>query len=74
MDLVEAVNAFGATLGVRSPGGVFDPGWVVWLPVEPFEVVSVDVRLGGPAPGPGSVLLAGPAALAAVSVMSPEGP
>jgi hypothetical protein len=36
-----------------TPAG-FDPGWVVWLPGESLTVGSIELTLGGPAPGPGT--------------------
>ena len=71
--MVSAVNRFAEGLGVVRPQGVFDPGWVVWLPLEPFPVERVEAHLGRPAPGPGEVLLEGPSAIAETVMTDVEG-
>lgn len=56
----EAVKLLEASLGILKPGGVFDPGWVLWLPSEAFEISSIETSVGSPAPSAGSAVLAGP--------------
>ncbi len=63
----EAVKGLEATLGVAKPSGVFDPGWILWLPVEPFLVTSVVTTASSPAPSPGSAVLVGPPPLEGVT-------
>jgi hypothetical protein len=57
-----AVGAFNESLGAGD-SRVFDPATVVWLPYAPFVVESLDLEVGAPAPGPGSVIASGPATL-----------
>ncbi len=68
-----AVEAWASSLGVVKPSGVFDPGWVVWLPVEPFVVELLETRVGLAAPAPGMVLLSGPVPLELVRISTSEG-
>lgn len=56
----EAVKLLEASLGISKPSGVFDPGWVLWLPSETFQISSIAISVGSPAPSAGSVVLAGP--------------
>ncbi len=54
-----AVRALERSLGVSEPTGQFDPGWFVWIGPETFQVSSVDVRVGFPAPNLGESVLTG---------------
>ncbi|MCO6502693.1 MAG: peptidoglycan-binding protein [Acidimicrobiales bacterium] len=71
--MVASVNAFATDLGVTRPEGVFDPGWVIWLPFEPFQVATLVATVGGPAPSPGLALLEGSASITEVDITTPEG-
>ncbi len=57
-----AVGEFNASLGAGE-SRVFDPGKVIWMPSAPFAVESLDLEVGAPAPGPGSLIATGPATL-----------
>lgn len=59
-----AVEDFNARLGIPA-SGVFDPAVVIWMPTAPFVVEVLDLSAGAPAPGPGTVIARGPAALTA---------
>lgn len=72
-DLVNAVKALAESLGVVRPDGSFDPGWVVWLPGEPFEVASVGLSRGAPVPGGGVDVLVGPVPLVSVAITDQDG-
>lgn len=63
----EAVQDLEAGLGVLKPSGVFDPAWILWLPVEPFLVTSVATVVSSPAPPPGSAVVVGPPPLEGVT-------
>ncbi len=56
-DTAAAVRLFAKGLGVTKPDGRFDPGWVLWIPENGFEVGVVDLDLGSPVPSQGSPLL-----------------
>lgn len=71
-DLTRAVKAWSETLGVVKPDGVFDPGWVVWLPEDGFVVAETPLRVGAPAPGAGSPVLVGATPLVEVSLRDQE--
>lgn len=49
-----AVRAFEKRIGIATPSGVFQPGWLVHLPADHFSVQSLSVELGTPAPSPGA--------------------
>jgi hypothetical protein len=51
------VKEFAASIGAPANNGVFDPGWVVFLPIAELVIKEVAVSAGLPAPPPGSVLL-----------------
>jgi len=72
-DLQVAVSAWSVEIGVVKPDGSFDPGWVVWLPAEPFEVAEVVLERGSPAPGVGSQILVGPTPLDSVDLLDRDG-
>lgn len=55
-------------LGVTAPTGDFDPGWVVWLPFEPFEAGESSLVTGAPAPAPGQSLAKEPSRLLRVTL------
>jgi hypothetical protein len=69
---VRGVREVASRVGVDVPVGAvveFDPAWVVFAPRERFTVGSVDLRVGAPAPAPGSAFVtAQPALTAAVAV------
>ncbi len=72
-ETVEAVRALAVALGVAGPVDSFDPGWFVWLPDESFEVVSVALTVGAPAPFAGTPLAVGAAQLGTVSLQRLDG-
>lgn len=72
-ELESAVKAWSGSIGVVKPDGSFDPGWVVWLPAEPFEVAEVVLERGSPAPGVGSQILVGPTPLDSVELLDRDG-
>ncbi len=51
-----AVRKLATSLGVQPTTGTFDPGWVVWLPADPFPLGSLELQVGRPAPPPGTVI------------------
>ena len=66
--LTAAVKAWAESLGVVKPDGVFDPGWVLWLPEDGFVVGEVTLRAGAPVPGAGAPVLVGATPLVEVSL------
>lgn len=60
---VAAVRELERHIGIGQPTGVFDPSWVVWLPVDPFVVTEVAVEAGLPAPSLGGTVATGPPTL-----------
>lgn len=71
--LSAAVRAWAATLGVRSPDGSFDPGWVVWLPSDRFAVSAVEIAPGLLAPGAGTPMLSSATPLLSVELRDQNG-
>lgn len=71
--LETAVKEWAAGLGAHKPDGSFDPAWTVWLTPDPFQVESVDLQPGSPAPPVGSTIAASPAQLASVSLVGIDG-
>jgi hypothetical protein len=54
----DGVAALQRRLGLQPPSPAqFDPAWVVWLPRNSLTAGSVELSLGGPAPGPGTQFL-----------------
>jgi hypothetical protein len=68
-----AVRALAADLGVMGRVDAFDPGWIVWLPDEPFQVDSVALTAGAPAMSTGTELAAGAPILTAVRFQRLDG-
>lgn len=66
---VAAVQAYERTW-TREPTGVLQPDWFVYLPSETFEVASVGIRPGAPAPGPGEPVALGVATLQQTQIAS----
>lgn len=52
-----AVGEWSLDLQVPKTARTFDPAWVTWMPFEGFEVETVSVIKGAPAPQAGSELL-----------------
>jgi peptidoglycan hydrolase-like protein with peptidoglycan-binding domain len=71
--LQEAVKAWSEEIGVEKPDGSFDPGWVVWIPTEPFEVAEVVLERGSPAPSMGGRVIVGPTPLDSVVLLDRDG-
>jgi hypothetical protein len=59
----QGVRSLERDLGIAEPSGVFDPGWLVWLPFEPFEVGESFLVSGAPAPAPGQPVAKAPSLL-----------
>lgn len=68
-----AVRALAVDLGVVGTVSGFDPGWLVWLPEDVFEVAEVAVVVGMSAPGQGAPLLHGPRRIAEITLASFDG-
>jgi hypothetical protein len=71
---VRAVGDMAADLGVIGSIDAFDPTWFVWLPMESFEVVSVELTAGAPAPPNGTPIAAGAPLLSALALQRVDGP
>lgn len=67
-----AVKAFAAELGVPSPSGDFDPGWIIWLPHEVFQIATIPLVVGTPAPPAGTPVAATAKPLTAIKVLSTD--
>lgn len=63
-----AVRSLESDIGVSRPTGVFEPGMLVWLPSDSFEVGQVNVQLASSGPPLGSVIAEGTAVVVAGSV------
>lgn len=63
-----AIRALAASLGLPGTVSTFDPAWVVWLPVDPFPLGTLDLHVGGMAPSPGSVFGAAQPVLTAAAI------
>lgn len=72
-ELQTAVKAWSGEIGVVKPDGAFDPGWVVWIPTEPFVVAEVALEQGLPAPGMGAQILVGPTSLVSIELSDQNG-
>lgn len=72
-DVLAAVRALAADLGVRGRVDAFDPGWFVWLPDEPFALDQVTLVVAGQAPSAGAEVATGPPVLRDVAVQPLEG-
>ena len=72
-ELQAAVKTWSGEIGVEKPDGSFDPGWVVWIPTEPFEVAEVALERGAPAPSGGSRILVAPMPLVSVILVDSDG-
>lgn len=68
-----ATDTLGRSLGVSKPGGVFDPGWLIWVGSRPFAVSQVAATAGFPAPATGAPLLTGLPGIADARLASPNG-
>lgn len=71
--VADAVRALADDLGVRPTTAVFDPGWIVWLPSEPFLAEGVEARPGSPVVPHGERLLVGPSTIEEVEIAASEG-
>ncbi|MEX2323521.1 MAG: hypothetical protein WEA29_07095 [Acidimicrobiia bacterium] len=71
--MLTAVRALAVDLGVVGTVSGFDPGWLVWLSEDGFEVAEVAVVVGMSAPGQGAPLLHGPRRIAEITVASFDG-
>lgn len=68
-----AVRALAAALHVAGMVDTFDPSWFVWLPNEPYQVSTVALKAGAPAPPAGTVLASGRMMLTGVGLARTEG-
>jgi len=64
------IRALAKSLGVAGTVSTFDPGWVVWLPSDPFPLGSLKLQVGQPAPPAGTAIGEAQASLTAASVAS----
>lgn len=67
---VLAVRAWASELGLRQPDGSFDPGWVVWLPKDPFPLGEWSLEAGAPAPAAGTIIAREPVRVTAAALVS----
>lgn len=68
-----SIKLFESTLGVVEPTGVFDPGWLIWLPENPLTPVTIDLPRVTPAPAAGTPILIGPTRLATATLLDQAG-
>jgi hypothetical protein len=66
--VVRAVSQLAAAIGAASDGTTFDPGWLVWLPVEALVIASTDMGVAAPAPPPGTPILTGTARITGLTI------
>jgi peptidoglycan hydrolase-like protein with peptidoglycan-binding domain len=69
----KAVKAWSTDLGVINPDGIFDPGWIIWLPTPSFRIGQIDASVGFDAPTPGAAFMRGPRLLDAVTIRDLDG-
>ena len=72
---VRGVREVASRVGVDVPADApveFDPAWVVFAPRERFTIGSLELRVGAPAPTPGSVFGTARPALSAAIVVDAE--
>jgi len=72
---VRGVREVASRVGVDVPADApveFDPAWVVFAPRERFTIGSLDLRVGAPAPAPGSVFVTAQPALSAAVMVDAE--
>lgn len=60
------------SIGAKSDGSSFDPGWFVYLPDRTFEVQGSEMVVGAPAPAPGSAVASSDAQLTGATLVSME--
>lgn len=65
----QAIAALARSIGAQ-PAVVFDPAWVVWLPVTDLSVAGVNIRVGQPAPAQGTVMITTPGTIAAAHIVA----
>lgn len=70
---ISAINGLATEIGVIGPVDAFDPAWLVWLPEETFEVISVALIAGAPAPSGGTPIASGSPQLTEMSLRRLEG-
>ncbi|OXN01310.1 peptidoglycan-binding domain-containing protein [Bifidobacterium vansinderenii] len=68
-----AVIALEKRIGVANPSGVFDPGWLVWLPADQLTVGSVNVQVNQQAPAAGETVFVSASSLDAISTSTAGG-
>lgn len=58
-EVLAAVRKFAADLGVVEAKGIseFDPAWVIYLPYPALAIDEIDLMVGAPAPGAGTIIL-----------------
>ena len=65
-----AIRALAASLGVTGTTSTFDPGWVVWLPSDPFPLGSLKLQVGQTAPPAGAAIGEAQSALTGAAIAS----
>lgn len=70
---MRAVGAYSRTIGFATEQRVFDPDWVVFLPSDSFDVESIDLDVGSPAPEAGAQIAEAPSPLKAARLAAAEG-
>lgn len=67
--LDQSVREFQQAIGQTNADGRFDPAALVWGPDREFFVATIDVVLGGRAPGLGEPVVSGPRRLTDVEIL-----
>lgn len=68
-----AVIALEKRIGIAEPSGVFDPGWLVWLPAEQLTVGTVNIEVNQQAPAAGETVFASASSLDTISTSTAGG-
>ena len=71
-DTVAAVKAYSKKIGYTTGQEVFDPGWVVFLPVKRFTVAEIHLVVGTQAPAVGTSIFGAETPLESVRVTAIE--
>lgn len=72
-ETMNLVTELAGELGVTGEVTAFDPSWVVWLPQTPYEIASLELAPGAPAPSEGSIIATTSSSLSAVDYQTLDG-